>query len=115
MDFAKIRFIPFEAETFVPTTAESIESSYVSCANIQNQRDMNNLADILGSTRAGTFDPDMVRARLKLSDGRELFVDKFGGIRSQSGDSSLVPEAFAKLNRLLTSAAKPRPSMAPGC
>jgi hypothetical protein len=104
---ASIYFIPFDYETYVPVTTESIEKDAICVLSLPSQgREAQAMRRLLQARRPGDFDGGFVRVKAVGVVVADLFIDKLGGLRGKDLDGRLTPEALQQLDALLTELAK---------
>ncbi|MGH6892771.1 MAG: hypothetical protein ACREEP_10980 [Dongiaceae bacterium] len=96
-------YIPFNYETYVPVTVESIEKDAICVLSISSSsHEAATIRRLVEAAGAGDFDDRFVRMKaLGLLVG-DLFIDKYGGIRSKDVEiRKLTPEGLQQLQTLL--------------
>jgi hypothetical protein len=103
-DQVEIRYIPFNAETFVAITPENITRGAVYTVTLdQDTARLRELSDLIAGARKGpVLDEAKVRARITFPDGRVVFLDQSGGIRRAEGDFDLNDRERNRADALLT-------------
>jgi hypothetical protein len=102
-----IYYVPFNYETYVPVTTESIEKDAICVFSISSNSDeAAAIRSVVDTAGAGRFDDQFVRVKAVGLLAGDLFIDKYGGVRSKERERRIAPEGLQELKTLLDGLAK---------
>lgn len=99
----RIYYIPFNYETYVPVTTDSIEKDAICVLSISpTSEQADSIRRIIGAAESGKFDDQFVRMKAVGLLPGNLFIDKYGGVRGKDAeDRKLGPDGLGDLKSLL--------------
>lgn len=90
----RIWYLPFDSEASGAIRAENIEAAAEKSTEVHvNDPAVWKLKALLGAAKPGLVDLYKLRAKITLPFGEEIFIDRFGGLRSNFKGNAKLSEA----------------------
>lgn len=99
---AKICYVPFGVETYVPMTVANIDSH---CSHVgeldTHDREYLGIQSLIQRAKAGSFKDGLVRAKIAVPGSDPIYIDNDGGVKMGASQYHLDASGLSKVKKTL--------------